>query len=135
MRYALLAVIIWGSLAAQSISNLESEPAPYVPDSPKVEAAEWRHFGDAKPQDDKYASAFVTDYTPRAPKVGVETTTNFIAPQPKGDHHILKNIGKGLLIGAAIGGAVVLNSTRCSLYASNYPLLLRNAAYHACLGY
>lgn len=38
MKYLLLTALIWGSLAAQepahsTITNLDKEPAPYVPDS------------------------------------------------------------------------------------------------------
>jgi len=109
-------------LGAQTISNLGTEPAPYVPPDPPK---------------DNYAAAFVTTYAPVAPRVESQPaiTTSFAAPQAKGDHHILKNIGKGFLIGAGIAGLAVLNVERCQIEASNYPLFLRRAAYRACSGY
>lgn len=89
------------------------------------------------PAKDNYAAAFVTTYAPVAPRVESQPaiTTSFAAPQAKGDHHILKNIGKGFLIGAGIAGLAVLNVERCQIEASNYPLFLRRAAYRACSGY
>ncbi len=53
MRYALLVVLIWGSVAAQdapkppepmkgTFSNLDKEPPPYVPDEKDVKTAEVR---------------------------------------------------------------------------------------------
>ena len=107
--------------AKATISNVGTEPAPYVPD-------------DAPKPVDSYSAAFVTKaVTPRPPVE--QTTTSFVAPQQKGDHHILKAIGKGLLIGAGVAGIAVLNSERCSLYASQFSFFMRYAAYHACLGY
>jgi hypothetical protein len=104
--------------AKATISNVGTEPAPYIPaDEPKPL--------------DNYSAAFVTKpVTPRT-----EQTTSFAPTRATNDHHIWKNIGKGLLFGAGVAGVAILNTESCSLYASRYSFFWRAAAYHACLGY